>query len=158
MKVCYTIIIFLFYTFQAGTQINFNHQIRPESQQGFKNQVINSADSCSSPYNLYSQFSPIGNDQYMLYLTWEMEQPNDGWINWDDGVHFSGVGSGSGWTVAARWDSTQLVAYQNYRLKRMRIILNDMTADAVIFKVFNGMNNSHLIYKDTILNIMMVYG
>lgn len=149
MKACFTIIILLFYAFQASAQVNFNHQLRPESQQGFKNQVINSADSCQAPYNLYSQFSPIGNDQYMIYLAWGMDKPDDSWIGWDDGVHFSGVGSGS-WTVAARWDSTQLLTYQDYHLKRMRIILNDMSAHTVIFQVWNGMNNSHMIYQDTI--------
>lgn len=150
MKACYSLIILLFYAFQANAQVNFNQQLRPESQQGFKNQVINSADSCLAPYNLYSQFSPLGDDQYMLYLAWEMDQPNDGWISWDDGIHFSGVGAGSDCSVAAKWDSTQLIAYQNYRLKKMRIILNDMSAYTVIFKVWNGMNNSHLIYQDTI--------
>lgn len=148
MKAGHFIILILLLTLQARSQTIFKQQSNPEAQHKITNQHSIRADSCIAPHSLYGQFSPLGNDQYMVYLAWEMEPPDDGWISWDDGENFSGVGfvcTGK-FCAAVRWDSNQLSEYDGYRVTKIKAYLSDDGYNSLTFRLCTGYEGNNHVY------------
>ncbi len=57
-------------------------------------------------------------DPSTILLAWEAPQSDQHILRWDDGYNYSGLGLNAGGTfmAAARWDTDQLVPYQNWYL------------------------------------------
>jgi hypothetical protein len=132
----------------ASAQIHIKQQINPEFQEKIKYQPSINADSCTAPYDLFGQFSPLGNDQYMIYLAWEMEPPDNGWLSWDDGDNFSGIGFActGKFCAAVRWDSNQLSEYNGYKITKIKAYLFDDGYDSLTFRLCTGYEGSNHVY------------
>lgn len=108
--------------------------------------------ACIAPTNFGVEIDTVEYDQYQLNFSWEMDEPEPGWIHWDDGTNYTGIGCCPHLSVAARWDSGQLDDFNNYRISKMKIFINETYFDSLIFKIWEGGTEADLIYHDTIFD------
>jgi hypothetical protein len=112
-------------------------------------------NDCLSPTNLEAHVDTVGSDQYMVYLTWDMEVPDEAWIHWDNGENFSGTVAGSDdLFAAARWDSGQLIVYHGFKITKIRAFLYESGYSNLVFHIWTGQNAENSIYAvehDTLL-------
>jgi hypothetical protein len=106
--------------------------------------------TCTAPENFDVQVDTGGNNEYQLNFSWTANQSEPGWINWDNGTNYGGVGACESMSAAARWDAFQLSDYDGNRISAMRAFLHDSTFESLVFKIWEGENADSLIYHDTI--------
>ncbi len=157
MKIINYIRIFLVFYALSGTIHSFS-QINHSSIQF---QEINKSNdyhsrSCIAPANFEVETDTVEYDQYQLNFSWEMDEPEPGWIHWDDGVNVGGVGTCPDcWLcAAARWDQGQLSEYHGFTFVKIKAFLNDDKYDSLTFFIYEGNSNDDQIYTsrhDTVI-------
>jgi hypothetical protein len=110
---------------------------------------------CEAPSELAGEYLWNVEDDFGAELMWtapEIPIPPQGWIRWDDGVLFSGVGlvDGGNFSVAARWDAGQLEEYAGASITQMQLALNDDGYSSIDLKIWTGSNASNLVYEATV--------
>ena len=159
MKIINYIRIFLVFYALSGTIHSFS-QINNSSIQF---QEINKSNdyhsrSCIAPANFVVETDTIEYDQYQLNFSWEMDEPEPGWIHWDDGVHAGGVGACPDCDLfaASRWDPGQLIEYDGLKISKIKAFLNDSGYNSLAFNIWTGMNAANLIYEKN--HDTLIYG
>lgn len=106
--------------------------------------------NCVAPTDLTLEIETTAYDKYRLNFSWEMNEPEPGWVHWDDGVNYTGIGLLSDQcevSAAARWDSGQLMEYDGFKISKIKAFLNDSTYAYATFKVWTGENAETNIYS-----------
>lgn len=84
-----------------------------------------------------------------------MNEPESGWIHWDDGVNYTATGASTGlFYIAARWDEFMLQEFDGYRIVKIKAFLYDTGYDSLSFNIWSGNNADSVIYGveyDTII-------
>lgn len=111
---------------------------------------INIYRYCTPAYDFIVHPDSLTNSH--LVFNWKMDEP-DNWIGWDDGINYSGIGAGACVTVAARWDTSMLHEYTNFRIKKMRAYINEPDFESLVFRIWQGGGEKEKeIYHDTIFD------
>jgi hypothetical protein len=109
---------------------------------------------CEAPSELAGSYLWNDQDDFGATLNWtapELPVLPEGWIRWDDGVLFSGVGlvDGGDFSVAARWDAGQLEEYAGASITQFQMAPNDDGYTSIDVKIWTGSNASTLVYEAT---------
>jgi hypothetical protein len=111
---------------------------------------------CEAPTDLDGMYDGDGpnndGEQFGAQIYWTqpyIPEPPSGWIRWDDGVNFSGIGltDGGEFSVAARWDAGQLAMYVGASITRMQFFPNDDGFETITMKIWTGPNATTLVYE-----------
>ncbi len=141
-------------------QIKFKADGRGHSVNAWYIDNIQIYRNCSSPSP--SQFAlkidTLEYNKYQLTLSWSMDEPEQGWIYWDDGVHAGGVGACPDCDLfaASRWDPGQLIEYDGLKISKIKAFLNDSGYNSLAFNIWTGMNAANLIYEKN--HDTLIYG
>jgi hypothetical protein len=117
--------------------------------------------ACEAPSDLDGVYDGdgAGNDgmDFGSYLTWEAPEipiPPEGWLHWDQGTIFSGIGltDGGDFTLAQRFDAGQLtnwngVDYTGTSITKIQLGPNDDGFDYIRVKIWTGANAGTLVYE-----------
>jgi hypothetical protein len=117
---------------------------------------------CEAPSDLEGDYVWNLEDDFGAELMWtapEIPLPPAGWIRWDSGVNFSGVGltEGGTWTCAARWDAGQLtdfngIDFTGTSITKIQIFPQDAGFVTLDVKVWTGANAGTLVYEAELEN------
>ena len=107
---------------------------------------------CEAPSELDGDYYWTEQDDFGAAINWEAPEipvPPQGWIRWDDGVLFSGIGltDGGDFVVAARWDAGQLIDYQGTSITQLQLAPNDEGFDYIVIKIWKGANAGTLLWE-----------
>jgi hypothetical protein len=116
---------------------------------------------CEAPTDLAGTYDGDGQNNdgldFGAYLTWEapyIPPPPQGWIRWDDGTLFSGIGltDGGDYMVAARWDAGQLtdwngIDFTGASITKITMAANDGGFDHMNMMIWKGANAGTLLWE-----------
>lgn len=155
MKACCLLLLslLLFSINQAQDRIKYKFQ--PVVNQNLNINQSSPDYDCIPPTDFDVHIYTIGYDQYMLYLTWDMESQYSEWIHWDDGENYTATVAGSDdLYAAARWDSGQLVDYHGFKITKIRAFLYESGYSDLVFHIWISENAHNTVYSaehDTLL-------
>ncbi len=68
-----------------------------------------------------------------------------GWIHWDDNNNAGSVGSGSArtYSIASRWEPSDIDAYDGFGITKVRVYINDQANNATV-KIWQGTDSENL--------------
>ena len=100
MKACYPLLLLLLVASLLHAQDSFTHEQPPIIfQSPYTNPTSPNYTGCVESSDFDAHVVTIGYDQYMLYLTWDMEEPEEGWIHWDVGTNYKSFGASAPYLV-----------------------------------------------------------
>ncbi len=110
---------------------------------------------CLPPEDLTGEgtFDP-STQQLVHEICWDAQNipmPLYEWIHWDSGENYNGIGltDGGTFSVASRWDESQLVEYEGSSITKVRVVpLEGFTK--VELKIWTGENAGSLIYSEDV--------
>jgi hypothetical protein len=107
---------------------------------------------CEAPSELDGDYYWTAGDDFGAEIFWEAPEipvPPQGWIRWDDGVLFSGIGltDGGDFVVAARWDAGMLDDYMGTSITTITMAPNDDGYTNINMKVWKGANAGTLLWE-----------
>ncbi len=110
--------------------------------------------NCDSPEQLDGKIDFFTYDNPAIKINWEGPYdsgPLAEWIHWDDGIPFSKIGltDGGTFSVAARWDASQLIDYDGSSISKIQYEL-DEGFTSVILKIWTGANAGTLVYEEDV--------
>lgn len=111
---------------------------------------------CPPPENLDISITLMGVELQWSPPALPHNYPEGQWIYWDSGQNESGVGLSAGGTfsVAIRWDVSQLQSYDSLLVYSVRFYpYEDITTAAFELKVWEGHNSPSLIYTQEITDL-----
>ncbi len=114
-----------------------------------RNNYINAViEPLYAPLNLTAEVS----SQVDVSLTWdEPIDPNNAWLNYDNGENEDGIGlqSGGSFLVSARWETYQLTPYDGMFIDVVRFFPRSETASFNL-KIWAGANAGTLVYEQEV--------
>ncbi len=116
--------------------------------------------TCGTPEDLEGEYVWNDLDNFGAALNWvapELPTPPEGWIEWDDGTNFSGIGltDGGTFTVAARWDAGGLPDLQGTSITKIKFFPQDDGAESFTVKVWKGENASTLLASQEVASVVV---
>jgi hypothetical protein len=107
--------------------------------------------TCDNPTDLTAD--PV--DPSTIVLNWEGPAGSnlDEWIHWDDGTNYNAIGTGGAveFDVAARWEPTQLAAYEGASVTEVSFFPNEAAATYSI-RVWIGAGAANLVCDQPVSN------
>ncbi len=107
---------------------------------------------CKAPYNLTVQ--AINNSQgYGFLLEWENPAPITGWLEWDDGVNMTSIGTGQEieFDAAARWTPSQLTQYSGAFVDRVAFFPTEPSGEYRI-RIWIGAGAANMVTDQLVEN------
>jgi hypothetical protein len=109
---------------------------------------------CNPPVTLTA--SPT--DEKTITLTWH--QPECGtsasftptWLHWDDGTNFTSIGTGgaTNFDIAARWDATQIAAYDGGQITKVAFYPASAGTAAYSIRIWQGADAATLLVDQAV--------
>ncbi len=100
-------------------------------------------------------FAPPSNLQVSesAYAMWDAPETFDPlWLQYDNGTNTDGIGGPAEYTVAAKWDISQLAGLDGTSITKIKFFPRDV-ATTIILKIWKGNNAAELIFQQTLSSI-----
>jgi len=116
---------------------------------------------CDTPTKLEGMEYDLANGENGAKIMWnapELPAPPQGWIHWDDGTNFSGIGldADAPFSVAARWAANTFPEYQGTSVTKVRVFAQDAGYTGWTIKIWSGANASTLLYSQVVTSQIVV--
>jgi hypothetical protein len=110
---------------------------------------------CDTPTKLEGKEYDLANGENGAMIKWnapELPAPPQGWIHWDDGANFTGVGldADAPFSVAARWAANTFPEYSGTSVTKVRVFAQDEGFTGWTIKIWSGANASTLLYSQNV--------
>jgi hypothetical protein len=110
---------------------------------------------CDAPSKLEGAEYDLANGENGAKIMWiapELPAPPQGWIHWDDGANFTGIGldADAPFSCAARWAANTFPEYAGTSVTKVRVFAQDDGFTGWTVKIWSGANGSTLLYSEDI--------
>jgi hypothetical protein len=104
-------------------------------------------EDCLAPENLTAE--DLLGDGYTATLNWSAPNGFDPmWLQYDDGVNVDAIGGPTEFSVAAKWDPSQLVDFDGTAITKVKFFPRDAsTSGSITLKIWKGANAGTLLYE-----------
>jgi hypothetical protein len=110
---------------------------------------------CDTPTKLEAAEYDMADGANGAMIMWnapEIPAPPQGWINWDDGTNFNGIGVGDpvAWSAAARWAANYFPEYAGTSITQVSVFAQDEGFTDWVIKIWSGANAGTLLYSENV--------
>jgi hypothetical protein len=110
---------------------------------------------CDTPTKLEGKEYDLADGENGAFIKWnapELPEPPEGWIHWDDGTNFTGVGldADAPFDVSARWVANTFPEYAGTSITQVKVFAQDAGFTGWTIKIYSGANASTLLYSEDV--------
>jgi hypothetical protein len=110
---------------------------------------------CEAPSKLDGAEADLADGANGAMIMWdspEIPAPPHGWIHWDDGANFTGIGVGDpvAWTAAIRFAANYFPQYAGTSITQVSVFAQDDGYTDWVLKIWSGANAGTLLYTENV--------